>query len=75
METLNRLLIVIRQTMEEVLRVSWCDLNFARADTAVFLVVALLAISLFMALARRLWRRNAAGTHISLPAIVPDLAS
>jgi len=50
-ETLNRLLIVIRETMDEWLRVRWSDLHFAQKETAVFLLVVLLAISLFMVVA------------------------
>ena len=71
METLNRLLIVIRETMDEWLRVRWSDLHFAQADAAIYLLVVLLAISLLTVLARRLWSGKAGRTHVSLPALLP----
>ena len=71
MERLNRLLIVIRETMDEWLRVRWNDLHFAEKETAVFLLVILLAISVFMVVARRLRTRKPGRTHVSLPAVLP----
>ena len=71
MDTLNRLLIVIRETIDEWLRVRWSDVHFAQAETALVLLVVLLAISLFTVLARRLWSRKAGRTHVSLPALLP----
>ena len=71
METLNRLLIVIRETMDEWLRVRWSDLHFAEKETAVFLLVILLAISVFTVVARRLRTRKPGRTHVSLPAVLP----
>lgn len=71
MDTLNRLLIVIRETIAEWLRVRWSDLHFAQVETALSLLVVLLAISLFTVLARRLWSRKAGRTHVPLPAVLP----
>jgi F0F1-type ATP synthase membrane subunit a len=70
-ETLNRLLIVIRETMDEWLRVRWSDVQFAQKDTAVFMLIVLLAISVFMVVARRLRARKPGRTHVSLPAVLP----
>jgi hypothetical protein len=70
-ETLNRLLIVIRETLNEWLRVRWSDMYFAQKDAAVFLLVVLLAISVFMVAARRLRSRKPGRTHVSLPAVLP----
>ena len=71
MDALNRLLLIIRETMAEWLRLRWSDLNFTEAEAAIFLLIALLAISLFTVLARRLWLRKAGRTHVSLPALLP----
>jgi hypothetical protein len=70
-DTLNRLLIVIRETLAEWLRVPWNELHFAEMETALFLLVVLLAISVFMVIARRIWPRRAGRTHVSLPALLP----
>jgi VWA domain-containing protein len=70
-ETLNRLLIVIRETLDEWLRVRWSELYFAEKEAAVFLLVVLLAISVFMVAARRLRSRKPGRTHVSLPAVLP----
>ena len=71
MDTVNRLLIVIRQTMDEWLRVRWSEIHFTQEDTALFLLIVLLAISVFTLLARRLWSLKAGRTHVSLPAVLP----
>lgn len=70
MDTLNRVLIVIRETIAEWLRLRWSDLTFTETQTAIFLLVTLLAISLFTVLARRLWLGKAGRTHVSLPALL-----
>src|SRR5215510_7877365 len=46
-------------------------MHFAQAGTALFLLVALVAISLLTVLARPLWSRKAGRTHVSLPALWP----
>jgi hypothetical protein len=71
LDTLNRLFIVIQETVAEWMRVSWNDLHFAQRDTAMFLLIVLFAVSLLTALARRLWSRKAGRTHVSLPAVLP----
>lgn len=71
MDTLSRLLIVIRGTLAEWRRVRWSDLHFAEAGTALVVLVVLLAISLLMVLGRRLWLQRAGRTHMSLPALLP----
>ena len=71
MDTLSRLFIVMQQTVAEWLRVRWTDLHFAEGDTAMFLLIVLLALSLFTALARRLWSRKPGRTHVSVPAVLP----
>ena len=71
MDTVNRIVLLIRSTMAEWLRVRWNDVHFAQAETAFLVLVALLAISVFMVLARRLWSRKAGRTHVSMPALLP----
>jgi hypothetical protein len=71
LDTLNRLLIVIQETLAEWMRVQWNDLYFAQKDTAIFLLIVLFGISLLTVFARRLWSRTPGRTHVSLPAVLP----
>ena len=71
MDALNRVFIVIRETLAEWLSVPWNALHFAHKNTAVFLVVILGAISVATVLAGRLWPRKPGRTHLSLPAVLP----
>ena len=71
MDTLNRLFILIRETLAEWLRVPWDDLRFAHQDTALSVVAVLIAISVATVLVRRLWLRSAAATRSPLPAVLP----
>jgi hypothetical protein len=70
-DTLNRLLILIRETLSEWLRIRWSDLQFAQAETAVYLMAVMLALSVLTLLARRLLPRKPGRTHVSLPALLP----
>ena len=70
MVTLRELLIALRGTMSEWLRLRWTDLQFTERRTAFFVVVVLLALSLFMLTARRLLSRKAGRTQLGLPAVV-----
>ena len=71
MDTLSALFIVVQRTLVEWWRVRWSDLHFAEADAALLLMLGLLAISAMALLTRRLWRRTAGRTHVSLPALLP----
>ena len=71
MVAFRELLIAIRTTLAEWLRLRWNDLQFAEAQTALFVFVFLLALSLLMLLARSLWSRKAGRTHVALPAVLP----
>ena len=71
MDTLSALLIVVQRTLVEWWRVRWSDLHFAEADAALLLMLGLLAVSTMALLTRRLWRRTAGRTHVSLPALLP----
>jgi hypothetical protein len=69
--TPRALLIALRGTLEEWLRLRWSDLQFTEAATAFFLVVVVLAVSLLMIAARRLWSPRARQTQLGLPAVLP----
>ena len=71
MVALRELLIVIRGTLTEWLRLRWSNLQFAEVWDARLVLVVLLAISLLMLLARGLRSRKAGRTHVALPAILP----
>lgn len=71
MVPLTELLIAVRGTMDEWLRVDWVELQFAEAGTALLVSIVLLATALFVLLARGLSSRRASRTSVALPAILP----
>ena len=71
MVALRELLIAIRGTLTELLRLRWNDLQFSEAQAALFVMVVLFALSLFMLLTRRVWSRRARRTQVALPALLP----
>ncbi len=68
--TLRDLLIALRGTLTEWLRLRWTDLHFTEAGTAFFMLVVLLALSLLVLTARRLWSQQAGRTQLGLPAVL-----
>jgi Ca-activated chloride channel family protein len=68
--TLRDLLIALRGTLAEWLGLRWTDLRFTEAGTAFFTLVVLLALSLFVLVARRLWARKAGRTQLGVPAVL-----
>ena len=71
MVTLRELLVALRGTMSEWLRLRWTELQFTEAGTAFFVVVVLLALSVVMLAARSLLSRRAGRTQLGLPAVLP----
>ncbi len=71
MVPLRELSVAIRGLLTEWLRLRWNDLRFAEARTALFVLVVLLASSLLVLAARRVWSRKAGRTHVALPAVLP----
>jgi hypothetical protein len=69
--TLTQLLVAIRGTLSEWLRLRWSDLLFDQAQTASFVAIVLLAVSLIMLTGRSLWSRRPGRTHLALPAVLP----
>jgi Ca-activated chloride channel family protein len=69
--TFRKLLIALRGTLDEWLRLRWTDLQFTEARTAFFMVVVLLALSFLVLTSRRLWSRRAGRTQLGLPAVLP----
>jgi hypothetical protein len=65
------LLVAIRSTMAEWLRLRWDDLQFSEGRTTLLVLVVLIAISVLMALGRRLLIKSAGRTHVALPAVLP----
>lgn len=82
---MNALLITLRTTLDEFLRVRWTDLQFSETRNALLLFVALLGVGLVMLLFRmaRVRRRPGdgivqgaaarAGGAVVLPAIIPGM--
>jgi Ca-activated chloride channel homolog len=68
---LRELLIALRGTLAEWLRLRWTDLQFREAETAFLVVVVLLALSLLVLTSRRLWSRKQGRTQLVLPAVLP----
>jgi Ca-activated chloride channel family protein len=68
---LKEILIAIQGALAEWWRVRWNDLHFAEAQTALLLLVVLLAMTLVLLLARNLRSRRAGGRQVTLPAILP----
>ena len=71
MVPLREILIAIQGTLAEWSRLRWNDLHLAEAPTALLLFVVLLAITVFMLLARNLRSQLAGRRHVTLPAILP----
>lgn len=71
MVTLRELLIALRGTLAEWLRLRWADLQFMEAPTAFFVVVVLLALSLFLLAVRGLLSPKARRPRLGLPAVLP----
>lgn len=71
MVPLTELVILLRSTLAEWVRLRWTDLQFAEAGAALFAFSVLGALSLLTLLARGLWLRRAGRTHIALPAVLP----
>lgn len=70
---MGELLITLRETVDEWLRIRWSDLQFAELRTAVLVFSVLLAIAL-LGLVAHLARSRAAGrTQIALPALIPAM--
>jgi len=67
----TELLVAIRSTMAEWLRLRWDDLQFSEGRTTLLVLVVLIAISVLMALGRRLLTKSAGRTHVALPALLP----
>jgi Ca-activated chloride channel family protein len=65
------LLILLRATADEWLRLRWADLQFAEARTALLLFVALLGTAVIVLLGRGIRSARPGRTHVALPAIVP----
>ena len=69
---MNELLLTVRATLDEWMRIRWSELQFSEARAALLLFVILLATTLLVLLARgiRTGRRRAL---VTLPAIVPGM--
>ncbi|HEY6362530.1 MAG TPA: vWA domain-containing protein [Vicinamibacterales bacterium] len=71
MAPLTDLLIVVRRTLAEWLRVEWNDLHFSAADTTLLVLIVLLATAALMVVVRsRRWSRVPRAA-VGVPAILP----
>jgi Ca-activated chloride channel family protein len=68
---MGELVITVRQTVDEWLRIRWSDLQFGEARTAVLVFAVVLAIALLALVAQLARSRRAGRTHLAMPAIVP----
>jgi hypothetical protein len=71
MAPLGDLLVLVRRTMDEWLRIRWSDLRFTAAETAMLAMVVLLAIAILLAVVRGLRRPGGHRAAIALPALLP----
>jgi Ca-activated chloride channel family protein len=71
MAPLTDLLIVIRRSLAEWMRVRWSDLQFPAADTTLLVLVVLLATAVLMAVARSVGPPRARRVGVGVPALLP----
>jgi Ca-activated chloride channel family protein len=67
------ILVLIRRTLDEWMRLRWSDLRFAETPTALLILGVLAAVALLALLARGLWRGQPGRTQLALPAVLPVL--
>jgi hypothetical protein len=70
----RKLLVAIGDAINEWRRLQWNDLQFAEAPNALLALFLLIAIALFILLARGLRRRRAGMADLALPAVLPVMA-
>jgi len=71
----RELLIALRETLDEWLRIKWSDLQFSEARTALLVFIVLCATAVILFVARTLHRRRAGRSHLVIPALVPMMRS
>jgi len=67
---MGELLITLRETVDEFLRVRWSDLHFAELRTALLVAIVLLAIAVLGLVAQLARSRRPGRAHIVMPALV-----
>jgi hypothetical protein len=72
---MGELVITLRETVDEWLRIRWSELQFAEARTAILVFSVLLAIACLGLVAQFARSRRAGRTHIVVPALVPAMRS
>jgi Ca-activated chloride channel family protein len=73
MAPLTDLLIVVRRTLAEWMRVRWSDLQFPAADTTLLVLIVLLATAVLMAIARSVRSPRGRRAAVGVPALLPVL--
>jgi Ca-activated chloride channel family protein len=73
MAPLTDLVIVIRRTLAEWMRVRWSDLQFPAADTTLLVLIVLLATAVLMTIARSVRSPRARRAAVGVPALLPVL--
>ena len=71
MASLTDLSIVVQRTLAEWLRVRWRDLHFTAADTALLVLIVLVALAVLMAVVRSVRFTNGRRAAVALPALLP----
>ena len=72
---MGELVITLRETLDEWMRVRWSELQFAEARTALLVFAVLLAIAFLGLVAQLVRSRRAGRTHVVVPALVPVMRS
>jgi Ca-activated chloride channel family protein len=70
---MGELLITLRETFDEWLRIRWTDLQFAETRSALLVVAVLLAVAVIALIARSARARRAGRSHVAVPALVPSM--
>jgi Ca-activated chloride channel homolog len=70
---MGELLITVRETFDEWLRIRWSELQFGEVRTALLVFGVLLALAAIALVARTVRARRAGRTHVAVPALVPAM--
>ena len=71
MAPLTELSIVVRRTLDELMRVRWSDLHFDAVDSTLLVLAILGATALFMGTLRSIRPHHERRTAVGLPAVLP----
>ena len=70
---MREILITLRSTFDEWMRIRWAELQFAESEAALLVFAVIVAVALGALIARGARVRMAGRTRVALPAIVPGM--